>query len=133
MGNMMTKEELREIINPLFKNLSDQIKHMSEMFTKDIKRLFAQSEEHYMNAKALEKEVNGKIEAFKKDSDSSQTKQGERIGKLETAIAANETEIENIQEDLKEKSGNSKWKAEMWIILIIAIFGPVIANIVMNM
>ena len=133
MDGKMTKEELKEIINPLFKNLSDEIKHLTEMFTKDIKRLDGQSAEHYANAKALEKDVNNKIEAFKRDCETSQTKQGQRIGTTEQQITAHETEIENIQEDIKEKSGTSKWKAEMWIILIIAILGPVIANIVMNM
>ncbi len=72
------------------------------------------------------------MEIIKRDGEGSLLKQGERIGKIEQSQVANEKEIENINEKITEKSGDSKWKAEMWIILIIAIFGPVIANIVMN-
>lgn len=129
MGNMMTKEELREIINPLFKNLSDKIDHISEMSGKDIKTLFKQSGEHYKEAEKLDEKLQQEIEKTTKKCDESIMRLGGRVGDVEKSQGISETKIIEIEKDISDASGNKKFHLEMWIVVALFI-GQIIFDII---
>ena len=122
----VTKQELSDTINPLFKNLSDKIDHISELLGKDIETLKKQSAEHYKEADELKKQISNEVDKAKSDCDNSIMRIGERVGKLEQSTASKETEIENITKRLDKKSSNTRWRIDIWIVLIVAIGVPIL-------
>lgn len=129
MDGKMTKEELKEIINPLFKNLSDKIDHISEMSGKDIKTLFKQSGEHYKESEKLDEKIQTEVSRTKTDCERSISGIGERVGEVEKALGIHDTKILSIEKDLDESSGNKKFHLEMWIV--VALFaGQMIFDII---
>lgn len=113
----VTKEDLKEIVNPLFQNLSDKIDHISEISSKDIKTLFKQSTEHYAEADKLKEKIQIEIDKAKQESDKSIKGIGERVGDVEKFLGIHDTKIESIEKDIDATSGNKKFHLEMWIVV----------------
>ena len=124
----VTPQDLERIVNPLFKNLSDKIDHISEMLGKDIETLKKQSAEHYIEADKIKEKIQFDVTKVKEDCDKSIAGIGERVGKLEQNTATTEIEIKNIETRLDKKSSNKKWTIEMWIVLGVAIGGPLLLD-----
>ncbi len=122
----VTKKELSDTINPLFQNLSDKIDHISELLGKDIETLKKQSAEHYIKAEKLNEKIKSEVEKAKKDCDNSIAGIGERVGTLEQVGAAKDIEIDSIKTRLDKKSNNTRWRIDIWIVLIVAIGVPVL-------
>lgn len=125
----VTKEDLKEIVNPLFQNLSDKIDHISEISSKDIKTLFKQSTEHYAEADKIKDKIQYEVTKSKEDCDKSIAGIGERVGKLEQDGAAKDIEIDSIKTRLDNKSDDRKWRIDLWIVLVVAIGGPIIIKL----
>ena len=121
----VTKQELVETITPLFKNLSDKINHISELLGKDIETLKAQSREHYTEADKIKEKIQIEVDKAKEESDKSIKGIGERVGTLEQHAAVKDTEITAITKSLDETSTDKRWGKEMWLIISIAIVGPI--------
>ena len=121
----VTKQELVETITPLFKNLSDKINHISELLGKDIETLKSQSREHYAEADKLKEKIQIEVDKAKEESDRSIKGIGERVGTLEQKASVKDTEIQTILKHMDNSTTDKRWGKEMWLIISIAIVGPI--------
>lgn len=126
----MTKEELREIIGPMFAQLEIKIDNLQSNHGKEITRLDKQSNEHYDNARVLEDKITDRMELVKQLFDASSHSQGERLGRVEIDIAAGNVCVENLATDIAEIRTGGRWGKEMWIIIAVAAGAPFLAKLI---
>ncbi len=126
----MTKEDLREIIKPMFAQLEMKIDNLQENHGKEITRLDKQSNEHYDAARVLEDKLIDRLELVKQQLDSSSHAQGERIGDVEGDMIKRCEIIKGIRKDLDGMTSRKRWGSEMWIIIAVAAGAPFVAKLI---
>ena len=125
----MTKEDLREIIGPMFDRLETKIDNLQESHGKEIARLDKQSNEHYDMERVLEEKCTERIAAVKQQLDTSALNQGERVGQIERDITADHVSIKNMAAAIAKMESGSRWKIEMWIVIGVAAAAPFLARL----
>lgn len=131
----MTREEraeFKEVVSEVIDPMVIEFRSANSERAKEIKTLFKQSAEHYSNFRSLEDKFNSQIHECQMQNSNSSEKQGDRIGKIEQRITGLETEVHNIKDSIADSGESSRWSKEMWIMLLVAVFGPIIAQVIMN-